>query len=179
MQEQTPSSTVLLQAQQRTMQYLPLIEAHRASCLTATALTEHVDKPVEKTVGKVRDVYRCGKFMVLVTTDRQSAFDRNLASIPFKGQVLNLISHWWFRQTQHIVPNHVLACPHPNITVARACQVFPVEFIMRGYITGSTNTSMWTHYANGERDYCGHRLPEGLVKNQKLSANLLTPTTKG
>lgn len=179
MEGAAPTSSTLAQAQERTRDYLPLIDRHRSSCLTATKLTELVDKPVEKSVGKVRDVYHCGKFIVLVTTDRQSAFDRNIASIPFKGQVLNLVSHWWFRQTKHIVDNHVLSCPHPNITVARTCQVFPVEFVMRGYITGSTNTSMWTHYANGVRDYCGHRLPEGLVKNQKLSANLLTPTTKG
>lgn len=178
MESTVATGSVLAQAQERTKEYLPVIDRHRTSCVTATKLTEQVSKRVEKSVGKVRDVYYCGRFITLVATDRQSAFDRNLASIPFKGQVLNLVSHWWFKQTEHIIANHVLTCPHPNIIIARTCQVFPVEFVMRGYITGSTNTSLWTHYANGARDYCGHRLPDGLMKNQKLSVNLLTPTTK-
>ena len=131
--------------------------------------------------GKVRDRYDLENRVVLVTTDRLSAFDRSLGCIPSKGAVLNLTSRWWFEQTKHIVPNHVLDVDdpvHPNVTLAVRCKPFPIEFVMRGYITGSSGTSMWTHYENGVRNYCGHALPGGMVKNQKLWTNLLTPTTK-
>uniref|UniRef100_A0A7S0BUG7 Phosphoribosylaminoimidazole-succinocarboxamide synthase, chloroplastic n=1 Tax=Rhodosorus marinus TaxID=101924 RepID=A0A7S0BUG7_9RHOD len=132
----------------------------------------------EKKSGKVRDQYLAGDKIYLVTTDRQSAFDRVLAAIPFKGQVLNLSSAWWFKKTEHIIPNHVLSVPHPYVTVAKKCSPFPVEFVVRGYITGSTSTSLWTNYKNGVRNYCGINFPEGLIKNQKLEENVLTPTTK-
>ncbi|HEX2548751.1 MAG TPA: phosphoribosylaminoimidazolesuccinocarboxamide synthase, partial [Gammaproteobacteria bacterium] len=128
--------------------------------------------------GKVRDTYDLGDKLLLITTDRQSAFDRVLANVPFKGQVLNLASAWWFEQTAHIIPNHVIAIPDPNVTIAKKCQVFPIEFVVRGYITGTTNTSLWTQYNNGVRNYCGNVLPEGLRKNQRLEKPLLTPTTK-
>jgi phosphoribosylaminoimidazole-succinocarboxamide synthase len=171
-------SDVVRVAQERTQAYLPAIDTQRSNCLTITAIPQDVMPHIKMTVGKVRDIYECANTMVLITTDRQSAFDRNLASIPFKGQVLNLTSQWWFSQTQHIIRNHIIGCPHPNTTVGRKCTVFSVEFVMRGYITGSTNTSLWTHYSNGVREYCGHHIPDGLVKNQKLERNLLTPTTK-
>lgn len=132
----------------------------------------------KKKTGKVRDQYDLGDKIALVTTDRQSAFDRILASIPFKGQVLNLTSAWWFDQTKNIIKNHVVEIPDPNVTLAKKCEVFPIEFVVRGFITGSTSTSLWTVYKNGDREYCGNQLPEGLVKNQKLSKNMLTPTTK-
>jgi len=128
--------------------------------------------------GKVRDRYVCGKFLALVTTDRQSGFDRQLALVPFKGAVLNLTSAYWFRRTRHIVPNHLVAAPHPNVSVVKQCQPFPIEFVVRSYMTGSTSTSIWKNYQNGVRNYCGHALPEGMTKNQKLERNLLTPTTK-
>lgn len=133
---------------------------------------------LEKWPGKVRDIYDLGPSLALVTTDRQSAFDRILAEVPFKGQVLNLTSAWWFEQTKHIVANHVLEVPDPNVTIGKKCTVFPIEFVVRGYITGSTSTALWTQYQQGSRNYCGNALPEGLVKNQKLAANILTPTTK-
>ena len=101
-----------------------------------------------------------------------------LASIPFKGQVLNLTSAWWFKKTKEIIPNHVIEIPDPNVTIAKKCNVIPIEFVVRGYITGSTSTSLWTVYNNGDREYCGNALPEGLIKNQKLQNNMLTPTTK-
>jgi phosphoribosylaminoimidazole-succinocarboxamide synthase len=104
---------------------------------------------IEKYVGKVRDTYKFDKCMVLVTTDRQSAFDRSLTEVPCKGQVLNLTSLWWFKNTQDFVPNHVIANPHPNVTIGRKCDVFQIEFVMRGYITGSTSTSLWTNYNKG------------------------------
>ncbi len=132
-----------------------------------------------KKVGKVRDRYELENGNLLfVTTDRQSAFDRLLASIPFKGSVLNLVSAWWFERTRHIVANHLVSIPDPNVTIARACTVMPIEFVVRGYITGSTDTSLWTHYKNGERSYCGVSFPDGLKKNQKLAHAVITPTTK-
>jgi phosphoribosylaminoimidazole-succinocarboxamide synthase len=115
----------------------------------------------------------------LVTTDRQSGFDRALCQIPFKGAVLNLTSAFWFEQTASIIPNHVISVPHANVTIARTCTPFPIEFVMRAYLTGSTSTSIWKNYHDhGVRNYCGHLLPNGMVKNQKLAQNLLTPTTK-
>ena len=143
------------------------------NCITETNLSVG-----EKYRGKVRDVYDIGDKLILITTDRQSAFDRILAAIPFKGQVLNLTSAWWFEKTKHIVKNHVLDLPDANVIVAEKCKVFPIEFVVRGYITGATSTSLWTVYKNGSRNYCGIDLPEGLVKNQRLNTPLLTPTTK-
>ena len=153
--------------------YSALIAAALDNCLTDTNLPGG-----KKYDGKVRDTYLFDDKLVLITTDRQSAFDRILAAIPFKGQALNLTSAWWFENTKHIVPNHVLAIPHPNVTVANKCDVFPIEFVVRGYITGSTSTSLWKHYSDGSRNYCGNPLPDGLVKNQLLAAPVITPTTK-
>jgi phosphoribosylaminoimidazole-succinocarboxamide synthase len=128
--------------------------------------------------GKVRDTYDLGNTLVLVTTDRQSAFDRVLASIPFKGAVLNQVSGFWFEQTKHIVRNHVISIPDPNVTIAEKCTVFPIEFVVRGYLTGSTDTAAWTQYEKGVRSICGNRLPDGMKKNQKFERPILTPTTK-
>jgi len=156
-----------------TEKYKERIKAELNNTLTETTLDRG-----EKRTGKVRDQYSLGDKIALITTDRQSAFDRVLASIPFKGQVLNLTSAWWFEQTKDIIPNQVINIPDPNITLAKNCEVFPIEFVVRGYITGSTSTSLWTVYNNGDREYCGNILSEGLVKNQKLDSNMLTPTTK-
>lgn len=132
----------------------------------------------EKKVGKVRDVYIQPEKLILVSTDRHSSFDRIIAHIPFKGQVLNQISAFWFDATKDIVQNHVLAVPDPNITVGKRCKTLPVEVIVRGYITGVTGTSLWTLYQKGERDFGSFILPEGMKKNQKLDEPVLTPTTK-
>jgi phosphoribosylaminoimidazole-succinocarboxamide synthase len=142
-------------------------------CLTQTQFTIG-----PKYQGKVRDTYDLGDKLVLVTTDRQSAFDRVIAAVPYKGQVLNLTSVWWFEQTEHIVPNHLIAVPDPNVVIAKKCQVLPIEFVVRAYISGTTSTSLWTQYQKGVRNYCGINFPEGLVKNQKLAHPILTPTTK-
>ena len=144
------------------------------NCLTAT------DLPLKaKYAGKVRDTYESddGR-LLLVTTDRQSGFDRLLGAIPFKGQVLNRTSLYWFEQTRGIVGNHVIASPHANALIARKCAVLPIEFVVRGYMTGSTDTSIWTQYQKGVRNYCGHALPEGMKKNEQLAKNIITPTTK-
>ncbi len=153
--------------------YTIKIKQGLANCLTETNLPKGI-----KLVGKVRDSYDFGTELALITTDRLSAFDRLLAVIPFKGQVLNQTSAWWFDQTRHIIDNHVLNIPDPNVTIAKKCTVFPIEFVVRGYITGSTDTALWTHYNNGSRNYCGNELSNGMVKNQKLDHNILTPTTK-
>ncbi|KAF3339298.1 phosphoribosylaminoimidazole-succinocarboxamide synthase [Carex littledalei] len=149
-----------------------------SNCLSETYLDETVPGLKSKARGKVRDVYEGDNYLVLVTTDRQSAFDRVLASIPFKGQVLNETSLWWFDKTRHITPNAVISSPDKNVTIAKKCSVFPVEFVVRGFVTGSTDTSLWTVYNKGVRNYCGNALPEGMVKNVKLPTNILTPTTK-
>lgn len=128
--------------------------------------------------GKVRDMYRLPGKRVLITTDRQSAFDHVLGTIPLKGQVLNRIAQYWFEQTVDIVPNHVIAVPHANVTIGEELDMFPVEIVVRGYLTGSTDTSAWTHYSRGVRDFCGNRLPEGMVKNQPFESPIITPTTK-
>ena len=128
--------------------------------------------------GKVRDTYDAGDKLIIVTTDRQSAFDRHLASVPYKGQVLNETSAWWMAKTEHIVPNALLSTPDPTTCIMKKCTVFPVEFVCRGFMTGSTDTSLWTHYKNGARDYCGNTFPAGMAKNDRLSHNVITPTTK-
>jgi phosphoribosylaminoimidazole-succinocarboxamide synthase len=153
--------------------YTERIRRELENCLTETdyGIGTHY-------VGKVRDTYRVKDRLLLITTDRQSAFDRVLAAIPFKGQALNLTSAWWFDQTRDIVDNHVVEVPDPNVTVGRRCEVFPIEFVARGYITGTTSTALWTHYNDGARSYCGNVLPEGLKKNEKLAETILTPTTK-
>lgn len=153
--------------------YKQIIKRNLNNCLTETDLG--IGK---KRSGKVRDTYEIDDKLVLVTTDRQSAFDRILASIPFKGQVLNQTSAWWFDKTKHIINNHIISVPDPNVTVAKTCYLFPVEFVVRGYITGTTDTSLWMNYAKGIRNFCGNDLPEGLQKNEKLDHSLLTPTTK-
>lgn len=153
--------------------YSKVIGRQLNNCITETNL-----KIANKYRGKVRDIYDLGDKLILIATDRQSAFDRVLAAIPFKGQVLNQTSAWWFKQTRHIVKNHVIDLPDPNVVIAKKCAVFPIEFVVRGFITGSTSTSLWTVYKNGSRNYCGNALPEGLVKNQRLTKPMLTPTTK-
>ena len=130
--------------------------------------------------GKVRDCYidEAKKRRILVTTDRQSAFDQVLGMIPLKGQALNQLSVWWFEQTKDIVPNHIISVPDPNVVVAKNVKAVPIEMVIRGYLTGSTGTSSWTAYNKGERVYCGHKLPDGMKKNQPFEKPLITPTTK-
>ena len=143
-------------------------------CLVKTSLSCGTKKQ-----GKVRDMYELDNMMVFITTDRQSAFDRHITQIPFKGQVLNMTSAWWFEKTRHIIPNALISVPDPSVSVMKRLEVVPIEFVVRGYMTGSTQTSLWTHYKNGSRNYCGNVLPEGMRKNERLANNIITPTTKG
>jgi phosphoribosylaminoimidazole-succinocarboxamide synthase len=132
----------------------------------------------ERLEGKVRDVYLRPHDVVLVATDRHSSFDRIIAYVPGKGEVLNRLSAFWFEQTKDIIPNHVLAVPDPNVTVARRCTPLPIEAVMRGYLSGVTGTSLWTRYEKGERDFGSFRLPDGMRKNAKLREPAFTPSTK-
>ncbi|MEX1020429.1 MAG: phosphoribosylaminoimidazolesuccinocarboxamide synthase [Litorilinea sp.] len=129
--------------------------------------------------GKVREIYTHADRLVLVTTDRLSAFDRILGVVPYKGQVLNQLAAFWFEQTRDIVANHLLATPDPNVTVARRCTPLPVEIIVRGYITGVTETALWYRYSQGERMIYGIPFADGMSKNDVLPAPIITPTTKG
>ena len=133
-----------------------------------------------KQAGKVRDNYPLpGDRRLLVTTDRLSAFDRVLARVPFKGQVLNQLAAWWFDKTRDVIANHVLSLPDPNALIAREAQPFSVEVVVRGYITGVTTTALWYRYSLGERDIYGYHFPDGLRKNERLPEPIITPTTKG
>jgi phosphoribosylaminoimidazole-succinocarboxamide synthase len=127
--------------------------------------------------GKVRDIYG-PTGLLMVASDRISAFDRPLGNIPGKGKILTKFSLWWFDMTKNICPNHVIASPNHNSIFCKPCTPFPVEFVVRGYLTGSTKTSIWTHYKRGERLYCGHLLPDGMVKDERLETPIVTPTTK-
>lgn len=128
--------------------------------------------------GKVRDVYDFGDRLMMVASDRYSAFDRNLALVPHKGELLTATSKWWFEQTKSIVPNHIISYPDANVAYCKKYQVIPIEMVVRGYITGVTNTSLWHTYSEGQRDYGEFTLPDGLKKNDKLPEPVLTPTTK-
>ena len=133
-----------------------------------------------KTSGKVRDWYDIsnGKRLI-VSTDRLSAFDIILARVPYKGQVLNQLSAWWFEQTQDIIPNHQISVPDPNASIVHVAHPFMVEVIVRGYITGVTSTALWYRYSLGEREIYGYTFPDGLQKNAALPEPIITPTTKG
>jgi phosphoribosylaminoimidazole-succinocarboxamide synthase len=128
--------------------------------------------------GKVRDNYTIGDKRIIITTDRISAFDRVLGTIPFKGEILTKIAKFWFDKTADIVQNHIIEYPDPNAMVVHECKPLPVEMIIRGYITGVTSTSAWYNYSQGKREFCGNKLPEGLRKDQKFDKPIITPTTK-
>jgi phosphoribosylaminoimidazole-succinocarboxamide synthase len=145
----------------------------------------HVLKSVDikglgkKIQGKVRDFYIKKGKRILITTDRQSAFDVILGCIPYKGSVLNMLSAFWFDKTKHIIPSHMIAMPDANVLIGKNCTPITVEMVVRGYISGVTNTSIWGSYQRGERVIYGLIFPEGLKKNQKLPRPVITPTTHG
>jgi phosphoribosylaminoimidazole-succinocarboxamide synthase len=130
--------------------------------------------------GKVRDVYDLGKQFLIVVTDRQSAFDQYFCTIPLKGQVLNQLSAWWFKQISDLGEHHVVSVPDPNVMIVKKLSMIPVEIVVRRYLTGSTSTSAWVNYAKGTRNLCGLALKEGMKRNQRFDeAPIITPTTKG
>lgn len=141
-----------------------------------TSTDFHFSNQTGKYVGKVRDVYTINdKYLVMIATDRISAFDVVLPKgIPFKGQVLNQIASTFLDQTSDIVPNWKIASPDPMVTVGYKCETFPVEMIVRGYLTGSS----WRLYRSGVREICGISLPEGMKEHQRFETPIITPTTK-
>ncbi|MCX6818308.1 MAG: phosphoribosylaminoimidazolesuccinocarboxamide synthase [Candidatus Aenigmarchaeota archaeon] len=132
----------------------------------------------DKYEGKVRDNYILRGKRIIVTTDRISAFDKVLGTIPFKGQVLNQLAAFWFDKTKNIIKNHMIDVPDPNVMVVTECRPIAIEMVVRGYMTGVTTTSAWYNYQNGVRNFCGNRLPEGMRKDQRFERPIITPTTK-
>lgn len=132
----------------------------------------------KRTQGKVRDLYTIGDKIVMIASDRISAFDRVLGLIPCKGQALTQLSAFWFENARDIVPLAFVETPDPNVTISTLCRPLPVEVVVRGYITGVTSTSLWQRYALGERHIYGIDFPKGLRKNDPLPAPIITPTTK-
>jgi len=129
--------------------------------------------------GKVRDVVDLGEQLALIATDRLSAFDRVLGTVPYRGQILNQLSAWWFERIADIVPTHMVEVPDPNVMIVRKCRTLPVEVVVRSRLTGATDTSAWTLYAAGARRVYGIRFPDGMKKNDPLPRPIITPTTKG
>jgi phosphoribosylaminoimidazole-succinocarboxamide synthase len=158
---------------------MPLSEATLRSALAHTLDKTDLGVLGTKYEGKVRDNYTTqdGRRYIVVT-DRISAFDRVLGTLPCKGQITNELAAWWFKKTTDVFPNHVLRVPDPNVIEAVECAPLPVEMVVRAYVTGVTSTSIWTHYQQGKRVFCGNQLPDGLKKNQRLAKPILTPSTK-
>ncbi len=158
---------------------MPLSDEIIRSALGRTLERTSLDALGAKYEGKVRDNYTTadGRRFIVVT-DRISAFDRVLGTLPLKGQILNRLAAFWFTKTSHVAKNHVRSVPDPNVIEAVECTPLAVEMVVRAYVTGVTSTSIWTHYAAGKREFCGNRLPDGLRKNQKLDRPILTPSTK-
>jgi phosphoribosylaminoimidazole-succinocarboxamide synthase len=151
-------------------------------------ITSHIDRAfADATIaelphhyrGKVRDNYDLPDgTRLLVATDRLSAFDRAIAAIPFKGQVLTQTARFWFEQTADVCPNHVIAYPDPNVLLCRRLDILPIEIVVRDYLAGTTATSIWSMYKAGRRDIYGLAFPDGLRENEKLPHTVITPTTK-
>ena len=144
----------------------------------------HIPELPNPYFGKVRDCYDLPATAteparrILISSDRISAFDRILAAIPYKGQVLTQLARWWFDRTADLCPNHVLAYPDPNVVIGKHVTILPVEVVVRGYLAGTTSTSVLTQYKAGVRTMYGHTLPDGLRDNQVLPAAIITPTSK-
>jgi phosphoribosylaminoimidazole-succinocarboxamide synthase len=119
-----------------------------------------------------------GRRRLLISTDRQSAFDHVLGVVPHKGRVLTQIARYWFDETADVCPNHVISYPDPNVVMVKDLDMLPVEVVVRAYLTGSTNTSLWPSYERGERVLYGHDFPDRMKKNQPLARPIITPTTK-
>ncbi len=129
--------------------------------------------------GKVRDCYDLpDNTRLLISSDRISAFDQILAVIPWKGQVLTQLARYWFENTEDIAANHVISYPDPNVVLGRKLTILPVEIVVRGYLAGTTSTSILTQYSKGRRQMYGHSLPDGLRANQALPQAIITPTSK-
>jgi phosphoribosylaminoimidazole-succinocarboxamide synthase len=145
--------------------------------LESLELAPYVDW--KKTSGKVREVFEINdSTLAIVATDRLSAFDRQVGLVPQRGQILNRLSQWWFGQTQDIVSNHMIEVPHPNVMIVKKYPRVDLEMVVRGYLTGSTSTSIWKRYEAGQRDFGGLTLNDGMMKNEPLPFPILDPTSK-
>jgi phosphoribosylaminoimidazole-succinocarboxamide synthase len=152
---------------------LPITPSNILSDATIPELPNHYR-------GKVRDNYSLpGGRRILIASDRLSAFDANITAIPFKGQALTQIARFWFEHTGDICPNHVVDYPDPNVVVGRSLRMMPVEIVVRGYLAGTTSTSILTAYKKGERRMYGFTFPDGMRDNEKLPRPIITPTSKG
>ncbi|MDP3960719.1 MAG: phosphoribosylaminoimidazolesuccinocarboxamide synthase [Pseudorhodobacter sp.] len=139
----------------------------------------HIPELPNPYFGKVRDCYDLADgSRILIASDRISAFDRILATIPWKGQVLTQVARFWFDHTADLCPNHVISYPDPNVVIGKRLTILPVEIVVRGYLAGTTGTSVLTLYKKGLRQMYGHSLPDGLADNQALPAPIITPTSK-
>lgn len=147
-------------------------------CLPDAVDTIKFEKLGARSSGKVRDWYVKENLRILISTDRVSAFDKVLGLIPFRGAVLNMLSKFWFDNTRNIIQNHMIGIVDPNVMLVANCKALPIEVIVRGYITGVTDTSLWKKYEKGERTIYGIKFPNGLMKNQKLKTSVITPTTR-
>ena len=157
-----------------------ILHAQLTKTLDATPFRTIGGQALDRYDGKVRDCFidRARRERIIIVTDRLSAFDAVVGTIPFKGQVLNQLARFWFEKTAALAPNHMLRVPDPNVMIARECESLPVELVMRAYLTGVTSTSIWKAYEAGARTFCGHALPDGMRKNQPLPHPILTPSTK-
>ena len=154
------------------------MQAKKNSSLPVLA-DAHIPELPNRYNGKVRENYDLADgSRIIIATDRISAFDRILAAIPFKGAVLTQTAKYWFEHTGDICPNHVIAYPHPNVVVGKRLDILPVEIVVRGYLAGTTSTSILTKYKAGERTMYGVTLPDGMRDNEKLPTPIITPTTK-
>jgi phosphoribosylaminoimidazole-succinocarboxamide synthase len=158
---------------------MPIDDRTLESALKVPLVETNFPELGSRYVGKVRDNYVAGDGRrTIITSDRISAFDRVLGTLPLKGQILNRVAVWWFERTKTLVPNHIVSIPDPNVMVVEECTPLPVEMVVRGYLTGTTSTSVWVHYEKGVRSFCGHSLPDGMKKHQRLPQPILTPSTK-
>ncbi len=148
-------------------------------CTDYPGALKTLDLPLPgKMQGKVRDIWDVGDHRLIVSTDRQSAFDIVLGTVPRKGEVNTQLAAWWFERTADIIPNHVVDLPDPQVMRVRRAKVWPVEMVIRGFITGVTSTALWYNYDQGQRTIYGIDFPDGLQKNQRLPEAVITPTTK-
>lgn len=148
-------------------------------CTEYPGALKTLDLPLPgKMQGKVRDIWDVGDHRLIVSTDRQSAFDIVLGTVPRKGEVNTQLAAWWFERTADIIPNHVVDLPDPQVMRVRRAKVWPVEMVIRGFITGVTTTALWYNYDQGQRTIYGIDFPDGLQKNQRLPEAVITPTTK-
>ncbi len=151
-----------------------LLAAHSYGGLTKAQIDGLAKKDIQTYTGKVRDVVRTGDQLLIVHSDRLTAFDKLIANVPYKGTILTAISEYWLEEAKKVVPTHLISRPHERVLKTERADPFKVEVIVRGYLAGS----MARAYGKGEREFCGEKLPEGLKNYGVLPKNIITPTTK-